>query len=76
MKSLFENDKLWGSVLIVLGIAAIIFQPFEKFDRWVKGSSNDVMTAMLFILAAGTVAVALYGRPSMKAFWLVWVVTP
>jgi len=72
----WEQDRFWGFVLIVIGVAAITFRPFDKFDDWIRGETDYVLTALLLILAAVIVFVAFEGRPSVKALWLIWMVVP
>jgi len=75
-RSIINNDRIWGSVLIALGIAAVLFQPFEQIDKYIRGRTDTALTFLLLIIAVALAGVAFMGRPTQKAFWLVWMVAP
>jgi hypothetical protein len=76
MNNYLEDDRVWGSVLIAIGIASVIFRPFEKVDKALHGETDAILTAILLVLATATVWLAFWGRPAMKALAIVWIVTP
>lgn len=70
------QDKFWGFVLIGLGIAALIWKPFDKVNARLQGTADRTLTIMLFVLAAVVIAIALSDKPALKALAVFWVVTP
>ena len=71
------DDRIWGFVLIAIGFAMIALHPWpDRIDGWLRGLPNDVMTAILVLLAIITICVALGARPAVKAFLILWIVMP
>ena len=71
------DDRIWGVVLIAIGLAMIALHPWsERLDGWLKGLPNDVMTAILVLLAIIIICVALGARPAVKALLILWIVMP
>ena len=71
------DDRIWGVVLISIGLAIIAFHPWsERIDGWLKGLPNDVMTAILVLLAIIIICIALFARPAIKALLILWIVMP
>ena len=71
------DDRIWGFVLIAIGVAMIALHPWpDRIDGWLRGLPNDVMTAILVLLAIITICVALGARPAVKAFLILWIVMP
>lgn len=73
---LVEQDRFWGVVLILLGLASIAFQPFERFDKMVNASTDKALTFILIGLGLVAVAIAFRGSAALKALAIVWIVTP
>ena len=71
------DDRIWGVVLIAIGLGMIALHPWsERLDGWLKGLPNDVMTAILILLAIMIICVALGARPAIKALLILWIVMP
>jgi len=71
------DDRIWGVVLISIGVAMIALHPWpERIDGWLKGLPNDVMTAILVLLAIIIICIALFARPAIKALFILWIVMP
>lgn len=47
-----------------------------RIDRWLQGRPEHAITAALILSALVLLLVALYGRPSVKAGLLAWVLFP
>ena len=71
------DGRIWGVVLIAIGFAMIALHPWaERIDGWLKGLPNDVMTAILLLLAIIIICAALGARPAIKALLILWIVMP
>ncbi len=71
------DDRIWGFVLIAIGLAMIALHPWpERIDGWLQGLPNHVMTAILVLLAIIIICIALGARPAIKAFLILWIVMP
>jgi hypothetical protein len=71
------DDRIWGVVLISIGVAMIALHPWsERIDGWLKGLPNDVMTAILVLLAIIIICIAFGARPAVKALLILWIVMP
>ena len=71
------DDRIWGVVLVSIGLAMIALHPWsERIDGWLKGLPNDVMTAILVLLAIVIICIALGARPAFKALTILWIVMP
>ena len=71
------DDRIWGVVLIAIGIAMIALHPWsERIDGWLKGLPNDVMTAILVLVAIIIICIALVARPAVKALLILWIIMP
>ena len=71
------DDRIWGVVLIAIGVAMIALHPWSgRIDGWLKGLPNDVMTAILIMLAVIIICIALGARPAVKALLILWIVMP
>ena len=47
-----------------------------RVDQWLRGQPEHAITVALLLAALVLVLVALYGRPTVKAALLAWVVFP
>ena len=71
------DDRIWGAVLIAIGIGMIILHPWsDRLDGWLKGLPNDAMTMVLILLAIIIICVAIAARPATKALLITWIVMP
>ena len=71
------DDRIWGVVLAVIGLAMIALHPWsQRLDGWLKGLPNDAMTAILVLIAIIIVCIAFGARPAIKALLLLWIVMP
>ncbi len=71
------DDRIWGVTLVAIGLAMIALHPWsQRLDGWLKGLPNDVMTAILVLLAIIIICIALTARPSIKALLILWIVMP
>ena len=71
------DDRIWGFVLIAIGVAMIALHPWpERIDGWLRGLPNDVMTAILVLLAIIIVCIAWFARPAYKALLILGIVMP
>ena len=72
----FTQDNWIAIIFIALGIAIAIFRPLSRADVWLQGMPDSVMTVILAGLAIAVLAVALLGRPGLKALMILWVLLP
>lgn len=71
------DDRIWGVVLIAIGLAMIALHPWsERLDGWLEGLPNDVLTAILVLLAIVIICIALGARPAVKVLLILWIVMP
>ena len=71
------DDRVWGVVLMAIGLAMIGLHPWsQRLDGWLKGLPNDVMTAILVLLAIIIICIAFSARPAIKALLILWIVMP
>lgn len=70
------KDESWGWLLIAVGVASIVWKPFDKLDGVLKGQTDRVLTFFLVILAIVVIMVALHGSPELKAIAVFWIVSP
>ncbi len=71
------DDRIWGVVLMAIGLAMIALHPWsQRLDGWLKGLPNDVMTAILVLLAIIIICIAFSARPAIKALLILWIVMP
>lgn len=73
---MITEDRIWGFVLIALGLASIAFHPFDKIGAWLKGSADESLSVALVLLAVMVVVIAIKAPPTTKAVVLAWIVTP
>lgn len=72
----FTKDKIWGFVLIALGIASLWFQPFDRLNGKLKGEPEQVLTIVLVGLAIVILMIGAKGSAGLKALAVFWIVTP
>ena len=71
------DDRIWGFVLMAIGLAMIALHPWsQRVDGWLEGVPDDVMTAILVLLAIIIVVIAFSARPAIKALLILWIVMP
>ena len=71
------DDRIWGVVLIAIGLAMVALHPWsERIDGWLEGLPNDVLTAILVLLAIIIIGIALGARPAIKVLLILWIVMP
>jgi hypothetical protein len=70
------KDETWGYVLIAVGIASLIWKPFDRLNGTLKGEPDRVLTLLLIGLAMIVAAIAFRGSPSLKALTVFWIVSP
>lgn len=70
------QDAVWGFVLITLGIIALAWHPFDKFNGWINEQTEQIITIMLFAVILFYVGIAFFGKAETKAIALAWIVTP
>jgi hypothetical protein len=71
------DDRIWGVVLIATGLAMFALHPWAvRMDSWLRGLPNDVMTAILVLLAIIIICIAFGARPAIKALLILWIVMP
>ena len=64
-------------VVIAIGLAMIALHPWsQRIDGWLKGLPDDVMTAILVLLAIIIICIAFGARPAIKALLILWIVMP
>lgn len=51
-------------------------QLFHRFEQWLEGWPNSVLTLALLLGAVALVVIALRGQPSLKALALAYIVLP
>lgn len=76
MLSNITKDETWGYVLIAVGIASLIWKPFDRLNGALKGEPDRVLTLLLIGLAVVVAAIAFRGSPSLKALAVFWIVSP
>lgn len=72
----FTRDETWGWVLIALGIILLIWKPGNKFNAWLNGQGNTMVTFLLLMSAVVYILIALFAKPEFKVVALAWAVTP
>jgi predicted MFS family arabinose efflux permease len=71
------DDRIWGVVLIAIGVAMIALHPWsERIDGWLKGMPDHTMTAILVLFAIIIICIAFGARPAIKALLILWIVMP
>jgi hypothetical protein len=76
MFSDITKDETWGYVLIAVGIASLIWKPFNRLNSTLKGEPDRILTLLLIGLAVVVAAIAFRGSPSLKALAVFWIVSP
>lgn len=70
------KDATWGWVLIVLGVALLLFAPGDKITRWIEGKGDRWITIGLVATMGIYGLIAWRASPEVKAIALAWAVTP
>lgn len=76
MLSDIGKDKIWGFVLIALGVISLVYKPFDKLGGKLQGAPDRVLTLLLIGLALVIFGIAVKGPPGVKALAAFWIVTP
>lgn len=69
-----KQDHIYGWCLIALGIVLLIFKPVDKFNVYLSGKSETIVTVLLIIVIVIHVTIVLKGSAVAKRTALLWAV--